>query len=490
VPGIFISYRRGQTSAYAGRLYDMLAAAFGADRVFMDLNAIDPGADFVDRIEEAVGDADALLVVIGTDWADSTDAHGRSRLAQPDDFVRREILGARERDTLIIPVLVQGAAMPAEERLPEPLRFLGRRHAIELTDPGWSRDAGVLVDTLSTRLPPRTPRRRRLLRSRPAALAITLGTAAAVAGATLALNGESDRDGRQRGGGLRLSGQVEVGGYPLYASAARGKVWVAQEDEDRLKVFTASDQRVSDTGSLGTSLTGLAAAGGRLWVGAYGTDDTDGRGTVVEVDPSTGRRTGRPIRTTDPIEIAADDRSLWITDQDGVLQRADIRSRRVTKEIQIDGAALDVALLGGVAWAPNVESGQLLSFDAGTGRPHRRPIDVGARPISVAAARGVLWVATDQGQLVRVTPGGARQALPIGGEGNRVVEADGRRVWVIDAQRYVVVVDPSRMIVTARLRLPEGALQDIALDAGGAWVLRARSREPSTVARVVPAADA
>jgi TIR domain len=484
MPGIFISYRRSQTSAYAGRLYDRLSAVFGRDRVFIDLSGIDPGADFVERIEDAVGDADALLVVIGPDWATVSDEHGRLRLDRPDDFVRREVLGAHERDTLIVPVLVQGATMPPEERLPDALRFLTRRHAIALTDNGWARDVDGLVDTLRRRLP-RRGRSRHAITAVRAAIALGLvaaGTAAAVA---LPMGGDdSDR------GGLELAGEVAVGGYPVYASAVDGKVWVAQQGEDRLKIVADPGRPVSDSASLGTDLSGLAAADGRLWVGAYGNDDADGRGTVVDVDPATGRPAGKPIRTTDPFEIATDGTSLWVADLDGVLQRVDVASRKVTSRTRVDGGVFDVAVLDGIAWAVVVESGELVPFDARTAQPRGRPIEVGARPLSVAVARGMLWVSTEQGQLVRVAPeSGARRSLAVGGEGRRFVEANADGVWLIDGQGYVVLVDPDRFAVVSRLRLPGGDLQDITLDRGGAWVLRSRSSEPSTVARIVRAAE-
>src|SRR4051812_40701757 len=165
--GIFISYRREQTGAYAGRLYDRLVREFGAERVFMDYSGIAPGVDFVERLEEAVGDADALLVVMGPQWADLRLGDGRRRLEDAGDYVRREILGALEHDTLVVPVLVQDSEMPGAGDPPEPLRPLTRRNAIDLTDAGWTRDVEHLVATLRPHVgaPPRAAatRRRRVI---------------------------------------------------------------------------------------------------------------------------------------------------------------------------------------------------------------------------------------------------------------------------------------------------------------------------------------
>ena len=95
--GIFISYRRDDSAGYAGRLYDRLAAQFGADRVFMDVAGIELGTDFVTAIEQAVGSCKVLIVVIGDEWLSTTDAAGRQRLDDPHDFVRLETGVALER---------------------------------------------------------------------------------------------------------------------------------------------------------------------------------------------------------------------------------------------------------------------------------------------------------------------------------------------------------------------------------------------------------
>lgn len=75
--GIFISYRREDAAGYAGRLYDRLAGHFGAERVFMDVEGIEPGADFVEAIERAVGSCEALIVIIGDEWL-SAESAGRA----------------------------------------------------------------------------------------------------------------------------------------------------------------------------------------------------------------------------------------------------------------------------------------------------------------------------------------------------------------------------------------------------------------------------
>ena len=88
---IFLNYRREETSGHAGRLFDVLAARFGEDHVFMDIDRIEPGLDFADVISEAVASCDVLISLIGSRWLTSADAKGRPRLENPEDFVRLEL---------------------------------------------------------------------------------------------------------------------------------------------------------------------------------------------------------------------------------------------------------------------------------------------------------------------------------------------------------------------------------------------------------------
>ncbi len=147
-PKVFISYRRQETSAYAGRLYDSMAATFGDRNVFMDVD-LAPGIDFVDRITNAVSACHVLIVVIGPRWATLTDDDGVVRIADAEDFVRLEVGTAlRRSDVTVIPVLVSGARMPDGDDLPHDLRPLTRRNALELSDGRWRDDVRRLTSRL------------------------------------------------------------------------------------------------------------------------------------------------------------------------------------------------------------------------------------------------------------------------------------------------------------------------------------------------------
>ena len=143
--GIFISYRREDTAANAGRLYDRLSDRFGEDRVFMDVDSISIGLDFTKAVIEAVSVCNMLLVLVGRDWLSITDGKGRRRIDIPDDWVRVEIETALQRDIPVVPVLVDGAAMPQAGDLPPSLRPFVRRQAFLLSHTGFKSEIASLI---------------------------------------------------------------------------------------------------------------------------------------------------------------------------------------------------------------------------------------------------------------------------------------------------------------------------------------------------------
>jgi hypothetical protein len=145
--GIFISYRRDDTAGYAGRLYDALAAHFGRSQVFIDIDSIRAGEDFVEVIDQWMAGCSVVIVLIGKGWLNSSDAHGR-RLDNPQDFVRLEVASALRHKIPVIPVLVGGAKMPRPEDLPAPLVPLAHLNAIEIFDQLFRDSVRHLIDAL------------------------------------------------------------------------------------------------------------------------------------------------------------------------------------------------------------------------------------------------------------------------------------------------------------------------------------------------------
>ena len=145
---IFISYRREDASYPAGRLYDNLHSRFPKNEIFMDVDSIKPGIDFIETIEERVGPCDVLVAVIGKRWLSAADEEGRRRLDNPEDFVRVEVGTALKRGVRVIPVLVEGASMPRAAELPEELKELARRNALSVSQDRFRADSERLIDSV------------------------------------------------------------------------------------------------------------------------------------------------------------------------------------------------------------------------------------------------------------------------------------------------------------------------------------------------------
>jgi hypothetical protein len=142
---IFISYRREESRWSARSLHDRLCRDFDPKQIFMDIDAIGLGEDFVEAIQTTVAKCDVLVAVIGNNWLTSKDGHGNRRLDNPQDFVRMEIGAALERKIRVIPVLVDGALMPQLTDLPEDLKPLVRRNALLITETSFDGDCQRLA---------------------------------------------------------------------------------------------------------------------------------------------------------------------------------------------------------------------------------------------------------------------------------------------------------------------------------------------------------
>jgi hypothetical protein len=129
---IAISYRRSDTSAFAGRLRDKLALHFGEDAVFMDIDDIPLGVDFREHIKATLDRTDVVLVVVGPHWTGGEG--GKSRIHEAADPCRVEVEVALARRVPVIPVLVNGTPMPKAETLPPSIADFSFRNAAEISD--------------------------------------------------------------------------------------------------------------------------------------------------------------------------------------------------------------------------------------------------------------------------------------------------------------------------------------------------------------------
>jgi|SRR5215468_9383299 len=87
---IFINYRRDDSPGTAGRL----ALTFGRKNLFMDVDHVPAGVDFVDYLDRQLAACDVFLAVIGPNWVDAKDNRGRRRFDNPKDYVTVEIAAA------------------------------------------------------------------------------------------------------------------------------------------------------------------------------------------------------------------------------------------------------------------------------------------------------------------------------------------------------------------------------------------------------------
>lgn len=95
-----------------------------------------------------------LLALIGTNWLSATNAEGKRRLDDQNDFVRLEVAAALKRDIPVVPVLVRGARMPRAEELPPDCQDLSYRNGVELTHARWDSDIQLLIGALRPHVEP------------------------------------------------------------------------------------------------------------------------------------------------------------------------------------------------------------------------------------------------------------------------------------------------------------------------------------------------
>ena len=147
---IFVSYRRKDSSHFTGRLCDRLIGKFGEGQVFFDTDAIEPGAGFPQAITDAVASCKVLLAIIGPDWLTATDELGRRRIEDANNYVRREIEDALDRNVPIIPILMDDTAMPRGQDLPGSLAGLVTLQASIIRSESFPNDTDRLVAKLQS----------------------------------------------------------------------------------------------------------------------------------------------------------------------------------------------------------------------------------------------------------------------------------------------------------------------------------------------------
>jgi TIR domain len=157
---VFISYRREDAAGYAQAIYSQLERQLRRHQIFMDVDTIEPGVDFVTRIEQAIGECDVVIALIGNRWKGERN-NALPRIHDPQDFIHLEISAALSRDIRIIPVLVDGARMPSPDELPSSLHRLLRRQALELSNTRFRFDLDRVSQAVRKALASSKPKKKR-----------------------------------------------------------------------------------------------------------------------------------------------------------------------------------------------------------------------------------------------------------------------------------------------------------------------------------------
>jgi hypothetical protein len=448
--GVFVSYRRDDAPGHAGRLYDRLVTRFGEDRVFMDVDSIDPGEDFVNVIETTLASASVVVVVIGPTWVTSRDEQGVVRLTKPDDFVHLEVSRALQLQKRVIPVLVADAPVPEAEELPEDLQPLARRNAFELSDGRFHSDADRLADAIEE----------------------------GMAGATVLAPPEETAP-PPRGDGI--GGRIRQLGLPLViaivvalAMIVGAVVWVLSSDDDT----TAG----SGTTSVATSADVATSAGVAPTAVATSADatastepaQTSGTGTPAVVAPSV---IGDLPTTGQPVEVLVAGGTLWASVDGGIERFAPPGpDAPATGTVDLGGPGFgnDLIVWDGVLFVTRFDGRSLMALDLVTGAIRGAPIPVPGRPLTGVVSGDTLWLAVHgsssgaPGSVVAVRDGAVVDEIPVD-QLPYQIEAVADRLWVTFFHAGTLgLIDPASRQVT---EFPVGTDPvDVRLIGGQLWV--------------------
>ncbi|MEM9740376.1 MAG: TIR domain-containing protein [Pseudomonadota bacterium] len=159
---VFISYRRSDSHWAAHEIFDRLKpmAHKSKDQIFIDLESIKPGEDFMKSIERGVAGCDVMVVMIGPNWIDTRHQNGGRRLDDPKDIVRAEVASALKLGITVVPVLLDGARFPSEEELPDDLKPMATRNATMVAKRTFDEDIAILGSAIG--LDPKRAKGRKL----------------------------------------------------------------------------------------------------------------------------------------------------------------------------------------------------------------------------------------------------------------------------------------------------------------------------------------
>ncbi|MCB1923343.1 MAG: toll/interleukin-1 receptor domain-containing protein [Gammaproteobacteria bacterium] len=220
--GIFISYRRADAAAMAGRIHDRLRARLPGRDVFVDVAGIVPGKDFEQRLQEALSQSRIVLVIVGERWLEKRAGALRTRIWDADDFVRYEIAWALAHGLTVIPILVDDAKMPGRDEVPPDVAPFVSRHAAEVRNSRFDDDLDHLLRVIEGRTDPQRQAGRR--RFWPVAGGALTGLVVLL----LALIAHREITGEPIASQLGLAGAIALVPIALFGGAFAGWRWASR----------------------------------------------------------------------------------------------------------------------------------------------------------------------------------------------------------------------------------------------------------------------
>lgn len=504
-------------------MYDRLVERFGPDQVFMDVDSIPPAADFMEYIAGQLRTIDVLVAVIGPDWATTSDADGRARIANADDLLRREISTALFLGIKVVPVLVGGASMPTSAELPGDLSRLGGLNAIELSPTRFDSDADQLVQTIEPLIYAERLRVLGRIRSRPVALLIGAGAAVAVLVVLIGVYWPQDPvppdpvPSTTTSTTRETTTTVENGTTSTAEAAAStttttSTTTTVEPPQFSLGVVTQLDVVYSSD----ENPTNVAAGQGKVWVAGpsavVGVNaEQGGIDVIINADGRCGESNEPPgpcVAST-PGALTVFDNAVWVSSDDDKLTRIDVASNATTTvgtfrpgDSRGRAEPFGIAAGEGAVWLTDIFRPALDVVNTQT-LELEEPIDIGViggqtlsgGTYDVAAGEGAVWVTTlTGGQIIRVDPE-VRSAIDPFGVTEFSTEhlAVGHgKVWVqLRDQKEIAVIDPATLALAfVPTSTVEGetvfSVSDIAVTDDSVWVLQTIEGDRGVVTRLDP----
>jgi YVTN family beta-propeller protein len=275
----------------------------------------------------------------------------------------------------------------------------------------------------------------------------------------------------------RVTAAAPVGARPGAVVFGSGSLWVANLDDQNVSRIDPRTLRTVRNISVAAPPTGLAAAGGGVWV-LESTLDPDAYPStssvlVGRIDPefNTAGSTA-PIGDVAPdaSAIAGEGDSVWVAPTGGLLTRLNATTGAVTKRWDPNATPIGIAVSEGAVWLTDSEADNVVRVDPATGFVN--PIPVGDGPTGITVGDGSVWVVDSlDDRLVRIDPGtqSVTQTVPVGRSPTAVAFGAGS-VWVANGGDGTVTrINPANDRLEATIPVG-GSPQAITIANGKAWV--------------------